>query len=279
MIEHDLDIDAYHAREHISHSKLRTFAAQGARAFHMFHVTRSCRPPVDTDALRFGRLFEDLIQKGSIDLSGYAAKPAGMNLGSVDGRAWKKEQMAAGREIIDSADLDAMEHMAVSVRESEIALELIRASREQVTLTCHYEGTISLQARPDWLCVDGSPLLGFRPLSLDLKTTSSLNKLASGRGVLDLGYHCQAAMVRHIMRENGMADSSHLLLACEKAAPFRVQTIEIPEEWLDAGWAWCEAQLVKLHRCYQKNEWPRVEAEITSLPRLPAWATANYESE
>lgn len=278
-IDYTTSIGDYHAAPYISASKLRTFSTRGPRFYHAKYVSRSTPDEPDSEALVFGQVLEDLVQGRGLDREQYAVKPDGLSFATKEGKAWRAAQQAAGKSIVGSDDMQRMDSMRESLGDNETALEMIRVCKAQATLRCDYAGTPGLQARPDWLSDVGCLTSGYAPFSLDLKSTRSLAKLANGRGVLEFGYHCQAAIVRRLLEANGMRGVRFYLLACEKALPFRCQVIEMPQEWLDAGWRWCERQLSKLARHYETNNWPRVEQELIQLPPPPAWIDESQDEE
>jgi hypothetical protein len=280
VISYDTPIDAYHASKALTHSKLRDYSSKGARYFASRHVTRTTPPSESTEAQVMGQLFEDIVQGRSFDRDAYAVKPDDMTFATKIGKAWKAEQLAAGKRIVTGDDLADMEEMRVALEENDAAVQLIRGCHKQVTLTVDCAGTPEgLAARPDWVSFDGCALSGFSAYSLDLKTTIALRKLTNGRGVLEWGYHSQAALVRHLMRAHGRTDTVHFLLACEKKRPYRCQVIAIPPAWLDLGWQWCERQLSKLTKHYASGSWPRVDSEIVELPPPPTWAAEDVQDE
>lgn len=276
----DMPMDEYLASPLVSTHKLKDFADRGARYFAMRHVSRTTTPPEDTDALIFGAVFEDIVQGRGFDRDAYAVKPDGMTFQTKEGKAWRKLQQDAGKRIVSADDLLVMQEMRSSLEENDAASELVKCCKRQVTLRGAYTGVPGLISRPDWLSSNGSAITGFTPYSVDLKTTSSLTRISTGKDVLSFKYHAQASIVRRLMRESLKTDTLHYLLAVEKCSPYRCQVVEIPEEWLDAGWQWCERHLQKLARHYEQNEWPRVDSEIVTLPAPPSWvADAGDEEE
>lgn len=265
-----LSIEAYHASPRLSSSKLNDFARKGPRFFASLHVTGKATRTPPTEALVFGQSFEDLVYGKPIHEL-YMVKPAGMSFAEKEGKAWKKDAVATGKEIITQGDYDAMVCMRDSLRENETAMRMIGACRAQTTFTSEYEGTPGLQSRPDWESATGCIDSGYAPFALDLKSTISLAKLASGRGVAEYGYNNQAAMVVEGFERNGLGYPRCFLLAVEKTAPYRSQVIEITPDWLTVGWQWCERQLEKIAGHYESNDWPRVEREKIALPPVPAW--------
>lgn len=274
LLASQLPIDAYHASDRLSHSKLLDFARKGPRAFAARHVTRTQARTPPTEALVFGQSFEDLVYGKPIHEL-YMVKPAGMSFATTEGKVWKKDAIATGKEIITQDDYDAMVCMRDSLRENETAMRMIDACRAQATFTADYAGTPGIQARPDWDSESGCIESGFAPFTLDLKSTIGLAKLAGGRGVADYGYHSQAALAKWCMNQNNTRGVRCFLLAVEKTAPFRSQVIEITPDWLDVGWQWCQRKIEKLRGHYESGEWPRVERELISLPTCPAWLSGS----
>lgn len=265
-----LDVESYHRSARLSSSKLSDFARKGPRGFASLHVTRTSPPAPKTDALVFGQCFEDLVYGLPIH-ERYSVKPAGMSFAKVDGKAWKIAAEATGKPIITQDDYDAMVAMRDALLENETAMRMIAACQSQTTYTCEYDGTPGLQARPDWASHEGCIESGFDPFTLDLKSTIKLSQLANGRAVASYGYHSQAAVGRHCMRQNGIDRVRCFLLAVEKIGPYRSQVIEVTPDWTEIGWLWCDRQLSRLATHYRTNDWPRVESEMVALPPVPEW--------
>lgn len=278
MIIYDEPIEQYHCAPQLSNSKLVDFAVRGPRFFAARHVTRTSPPLPSKEHQIFGQAFEDLLCEPDTIRQKYALKPKDMTFSTKEGKAWRAEQEAAGRKIIKEGELDAMYGMRQAFFENETAVAMVRAARQQATIRAPYAGTPGLQARPDWLCLEGCAATGFEPYSLDLKTTAKLPSLTSGRSVADLRYDCQASIVRETLRLEGHHIRS-FLLACEKSAPYRCVVIELPPAWTGLGWAWAERQLARLAVHYRTNEWPRVPAELVRLPEEPPRYLAKRSDE
>lgn len=272
-------IDAYHRDERLSCSKLKTFAQVGAYGFHARHIARTSPPEVDSDALIFGQIFEDICQGRGFNANGkLVVKPAGMIFNTKDNRAWRDEHLAAGRSIVTEAEIDSAMAMRAALETNETAVEMIRSSLMQATLRSDFEGTPGLQSRPDYISAEGCLASGYAPMTVDLKSCRSLADLSVGRcpGISSLRYDAQAAIVRECW---GIRGSRHYLLACEKTYPYRCQVVEVTDAWLDVGWRWSYRQLTRLARHYASGLWPRVDAELVTLPAPPAWADADSDDE
>jgi hypothetical protein len=274
-IDFTTPIESYHASSLVSHSKLGDFASRGAAYYHALHVARTEKRDPPSDAMVFGQLFEDSIQRPEQVEANYVVRPEGLDLRTKDGKAWKDS--AAGKSIISADDHATIMAMRQSTSENRTAVDMIRVCKQQPTITFEHLDVPripGLQARPDWISMDGCAYTGFRPFVLDLKTTSDLARLASGRAVTDYKYHSQFAMTRFGLCANGIDDAAYYLLAVEKQRPHRCQVIEVTAPWLDAGERWCMATLRKLEQHYARNEWPRVDAEAIELPAPPPWVDA-----
>lgn len=275
-IDYDIPLDTYHQSPQLSTSKLSDYAKRGPRFFAMRHVSRTSSGFESSEAQIFGQRFENLLCDQE-ELDGrFAIKPEGMSFATVDGKAWRAAQV--GKTIVKAEDVEAMNGMRESFLENESAVALVRAAKLQATIRAPYAGTPGIQSRPDWLLLDGCPLTGYEPATIDLKTTISLAKMVSGRGVLDYAYHAQGALCRETLRCNGIAARSYLI-ACEKVKPYRCQVIEVTTPWLDCGWQWCERQLGRLAVHYASGDWPRVERELVQLGEPPPWASRVDDSD
>lgn len=258
---YDMSIESYHAARHLSAHRLGDFADRGPRYYAMRYLRGSLPPREQTDAMRFGQLFEDCLSGVSTDWSKYAIKPEGMSFATKEGKAWRLAN--EGKDIISQGELDDLKYMTESVSESELALSMTKRAKAQVSLRDDGACTFGLQSRPDWVSLEEN-------WSLDLKTTQSLGMLTSGKAVRDFRYHCQAALVRRLMGQLGFTPE-HYLLGVERIAPYRCQVIRFPQEWIDAGTRWCDAQIAGIESCIEAGEWPRVESQMVDLPPPPSW--------
>lgn len=263
----NLPIATYHASSRLSTSKLADFADGGPRLFAMRHLRRSLPPREQTDAMRFGQLFEDQCQGRSPDWSKYAIKPEGMSFATKPGKEWRDAPERAGKEVISQSDLDDMKWMHEAVYESELACEMIRNSEAQVSMLDDFACHFGLQSRPDWInFADG--------YSIDLKTCQSFDDMVRGATVRERRYHCQAELVVRLATQSpelrGTGFVSYIL-AVEKQTPYRCQLIEVTAPWLSAGKRWLDRQIAAVEACFVADSWPRVTEPIVQLADPPAW--------
>lgn len=271
-ISWELPLGAYHARDYASHSKLSDLAKRGAAYYHAVHVAKTEQRDPPTPDMVFGQRFEDAVQRPGDFVVEHVVRPDGLDLRTKDGKEWKAK--ADGKTIIDADEWAKIVAMNNAIKGNYTAMDMIAACKAQPTITSTWQGLPGVQARPDWLSIDGCAYTGFRPFVLDLKTTSELSRLTSGKAVIDYGYFRQMGMASNLLRDNGVIDVACYLLAVEKQRPYRCQVIEVTTPWLDRGWQWSTRMLDKLADHYARNEWPRVECEAVELPEPPPWVDA-----
>jgi hypothetical protein len=265
----EMDLVDYHAAPYVSSSKLADYAKRGPRYYAARHVTRSTPPYASTEAQIFGQAFEDLVcEPPAVFASRYAFKPEGMTFTTKEGKAWRSAMRLAGKDIITVDEKADLYNMRESLWENETALSMIRNADTQVTFRGPYAGTPGIQARPDYYSAKGCAFTGFRPFTIDLKTTIHFSRMQNGRGVAEYRYHVQAAIARQAAN---IPELACYLLIVEKCSPYRCQVIALGDAWLDAGWRWADRQLQKLARHYATDTWPRTESEAAALPPPPPW--------
>jgi hypothetical protein len=284
-IRTDVEIGDYHKSPRLTNSKLGEFVLNGPRYFYERHVARTNQPRPSTEAQIFGQAFESLLCEPGVFEERYAIKPTGLTAdgkkwtyGTVEGKAWKAAREAEGKVCVEKEEVEAMFAMRKSFFENKTAVEMVKASIAQATILADFPGTAGIQARPDFMSMRGCPATQFTRFTLDLKTTIKFLKLTNGRGVFDLKYHVQAAIVRECWRQCGHRGEHHLLVI-EKKAPYRVQVVEIPPSWLDMGWRWVERHAPRIVEHLRTEEWPRVYFEKTRLPEPDRWMENQSDEE
>ncbi len=260
-----ISIDEYHSGPNVSHSKLETFAERGPGYYHARYLAKTLERE-ETAALTFGNAFELYFQQGEEAFErAVATRPDGHgNTKAV--QAAKAAAKATGKLAVSPAERETMRCMAASLREHDMASLLIAAAEQQLTLTAELYGR-TYQSRPDWLVTETG--FGQGPVSIDLKTAKDLNDF-SDTGIVKMGYHTQAALVRRLCRLNGLGDATCYLLAVEKVPVYRCELIELPGELLDLGDRGLEVYAPKLAECYERNHWPRARPGIRRAG-VPRW--------
>lgn len=266
------DRDYHDDKDHTSHSRIRDFERHGAAYYFERYIAGTIARKV-TGPLDYGTAFETLLQRGGDTFAETVmVAPPGHDGRTVQGKAWKAAADASGKPIIDQQDYRDMLVMSERVRESPY-WPLIEVCTQQATLRGHAYG-VRIQARPDWLCLDGHEQTGFRPFTIDLKTSKDLNDLSSREGVISLGYHTQSAITRRLMRaylegRGEDPETDHYLFVVEKCYPHRNALLRLNPEVLDYGDVYLEKYGQKLAACIASDTWPYALPEIIEigLPR------------
>lgn len=261
----DITNDAYHAASNVSHSKLRVFAEKGPGYYHAQYIAKTLARE-ETKALLFGQAYEILYQQGGDTFKErVCVLPEGHgNLKTV--QAAKAAALAAGKIPISPSEYqDALEMMR-SLSEQDTAPAMIEASEQQLTLTAEAYG-LTIQSRPDWLMRASAFSDG--AASTDLKTCKTLDDM-SDTGIVKMGYHTQAALVRRLCRMNDLGDCTCFLLAVEKEPVYRCELIKLSPDLLAQGDRWLDVYLPKLAECYQTDRWPRARPGVR-VAGVPRW--------
>lgn len=263
----DIYIDDYHASDYVSASKLSRYVREGARSYYDHYIAKTAPKRGQSAAMLLGQAFEDLIQRPEAWEDTYVVRPPGLNLATKAGKAWSAEQTLT---VISSDDYDTMERMAEGLADNDRACQLTLHGLEQITARAEYPGLPGLQARPDWASV-GCAVSQWHPYTVDLKTTSTFDRLVSGRGIADYRYHVQAAIAASCLSADYGAWPFSYLLVCESVAPYRCQVVMLPGDWIRAGWETAQRGLRSLASHYDSGLWPRVDHQITELAAVPQW--------
>lgn len=270
----DCDIEAYHASNVLSHSKLKDFADLGPKGFYLRHVKRA-DPRPDTKALRAGRAFETYFFERAEFEAWFAVKPEAHNGRTNKGKDWVTEQEMSGKTILDRDDFAAFEHMSAAIRECASAMALLEQGFYQPTYRVKWAGTPGLQSRPDWCNEEGCARSDFRPYTLDFKTTRNLNDITTGRGVVKYGYHTQAAVARTAAE---IPDCVSYLLVAEKAFPCRVVVVELDRMFVNIGEDWTYRTMTQIAEHYSADHWP-LTTEDSVVVGPPAYLLAEHDAQ
>lgn len=262
--EAELPIDRYHARPHLSHSKLRDFDAYGPYGYKLMHIDR-VRKRECTKAMAFGLALEDELCSalyGRTPASTeYVFKPAGLDGRTKEGKAWLAQN--EGKVDLSAQDKETIAMLVQTIMRDEHIASVLRECTPQPTYDSPERDIfLAQQARPDFVHPEGC--------TIDLKSCASLADVASGRDIANHGYHSQGAFAHSCMQANGVRVHTHKLLACEKVFPFRVQLIKVDSAFLAAGLRWCSSVSGRILRCKLADRWPLVEhAEVVAC--APKW--------
>lgn len=281
MIRRDLSLAEYHCRDAVSASRLADFARAPKLYFEKW-IGKSIadfEAQDTTDAKQFGQAFEDLLFTPESFLSKWAIRPGAGK--AADGRTVEGKAFAAanaGKPILTEKEHRKAEHMVSAIAEHDTAMAMIRECEQQVTLDCRIHGSL-LQSRPDLINLKGSALSEFRPYTADLKSTEKLERILSGRAIVEYGYHRQAEIAAICMHENGIGSHlTHYLIVVEKTLPHRVAVLEFDPDFLSRARTWIFKNLAGIEQCAHAQHWPRSTPGIQTI-KAPTWLQDDAEEE
>lgn len=271
----DETIEQYHANPAISKSTCKDFEAYGPLGMIQRKRGEIKRP--DTEAFRVGR-FLDALLTGDDWQTRYVIRPEGVDGRTKAGKEWRARAEADGLELVSIEDAAWARDAREAIMSIPEAAEAIKASTPQVSFRAQLDEypSIQVQSRPDWWVEDGLLRSDFEPLFPDLKTTSDLAGLVSGRGVYAYGYDMQAALVRMTAGACGIAPTRHELIAVTKVMPCQAAVITLGEDWLEIGERRVRAILARINACAETNHWPRTESPVV-VAGVPGWLARERE--
>lgn len=179
---------------------------------------------------------------------------------------------ASGAVPLLSKEWDAVRSMAAAVRAHPIAGPLFdpATGKPETSLFWHDERYgIDKRARLDWL----RPTLGGRAITVDLKTTPSVEPGAIARSVATFFYDQQADWYSEAVRATGLAeDVAFLFVFVAKDAPHLITVCELDAEAMHRGRLRNDRASEVYAECLATDTWPSFTSDI-ELIRLPKWAT------
>jgi hypothetical protein len=132
----------------------------------------------------------------------------------------------------------------------------------------------ALQCRTDWFSSLGCELSEGEPYVLDIKTVESLDSDAFRnfeRAAFSYGYHRQAGFYLPLINEIFKRPVTRMYyVAVEKVEPFGVAVYKLSDDAIARGQDENIADLVRLKRSLETNEWPNIEPTLHEL-KLPSW--------
>lgn len=273
MILRNDPIDEYHGRLRgdpptYSHTSLRYGAEHGWRALRMLQQGEITID--DKKEFAFGRLFEDRLCKGREWFDAATSiRPEGIDLRTKEGKEWAKSQ--AGRIAITADDARMIEDMVAAIMEIPEARAIVETFEQQVTLSMALDGMGELwayaQVKPDFLKIVDS-----QAITVNLKTAAVLDKITSGRGIADFGYHTSMGLERIVARANGIEITQCFDLVVEKSYPSRAALVELSPMFVDLGEFTVSRWLDRVRECHETGVWPRAD-QTSFVAEPPAWLT------
>lgn len=176
------------------------------------------------------------------------------------------------KEIVSEEQYNQMVGIATSLTENDIARQLLRDGKSEVSLVWDDPLTgLRCKARADWL----------KPgVMVDVKTTMDAAEFE--RSIVRYGYHRQMAFYQRGLKMHGI-DVMPWIICVEKSAPFGCRCAPMEDAALKIGAKEIDGLLCQLVECQESNCWPGYpNPETWSCPdwyRQQAEAPAESVSE
>lgn len=241
-----------------------------AYAYAKWRCNPSRIPPEDTPSMLFGRAAHAFLLEGADAFrERFAVKPEGMSFATKDGKVWRADAEATGREVISYNDGERLQAMLTSIRKHETPRKLaaMRGLVEATAIAKDPETGLWLMARPDKLV--GS-------FSCNLKTANAPNPTDFERAVFNYGYHLGDAFTRLVLSlaTGEPQTSSFLVIGSDAPHLCYVATLK-PEvaEYADK----CVRNLIRQWAaCVEADHWPSYTDKTIEIG-LPAYAARKMQ--
>lgn len=268
-------IEQYHANPAISHSKLECYRRRPALYFKKY-VAKTLPQPEESGAFRLGSAVHCAVLEEKEFASRYVLRPD-CDRRTKEGKIQFAEFAAqhAGKTLLDADEMAQVIAMREAVAAHPIASRLLAEGIPEMTWRKAQPNALSaLQCRTDWFAPCGCEISEFHPYALDIKTVESLDSDAFRnfeRAAFSFGYHRQAGFYLPLINEILEYPVSRMYyVAVEKVEPFGVAVYKLADDAIARGQDENIADLVRLRRSLETNDWPNIEPTVHEL-KLPAW--------
>lgn len=290
----DESIEAYHATDAVSKSKLDVFLSS-PRLYHKLHVARTLAKPAPSDAFVIGNAVDAWAIEGEAAFRARyaevpadapkrptarqinAKKPSPESLAAIE--FWRNfEAASAGKTPIWPEEMAVSRRCVDALASHPLWVELRAAAQTQVTFRVKGEH-MTMQCRPDVWCEEGCAATQGEPVMVDLKTISELPADEPDflpRHIATYGYHRAAFIYREVAAAvMGWRDGwrpAFLLAFVEKVEPHSVVIRKVDELALAVGEREVAEAIARLIDCQKNNRWP----ESWDAPMAPVSLPSYY---
>lgn len=254
----------YHANKAIGASGLKTF--RRSRREFMLGISKEPTPDMDTGTLAHAALLEP--EKLETLFPIYPADVLAKNgaVSTNEAKAWRAEQLAAGRIPVKQDQFDRAAKMVASVRETldlwlngeAVCEHAIYWEDEETGLLC--------KCRPDYLV----PKPGI-VLTLDLKTTDDPTPAGFSRKVEMLAHWLQPVHYGDGIEEHFGQSPEFMFAAVENDYPFRCVVHELKPQDLHAARSIRRKLMKDLNECFRTGNWADPWEGIVNELDLKPW--------
>jgi hypothetical protein len=233
-------------------------------------------PSEETKALLIGKAVHLAVLKNADFLSSYAMAPE-CDRRTKEGKIQFAEFSAqhADKTLLDVDEMQQVVAMREAIATHPLASQLLADGLAETTWRKEQPNALgALQCRTDWFSSLGCELSDGKPYALDIKTVESLDSDAFRnfeRAAFNYGYHRQAGFYLPLINEIFQWSVSKMYyVAVEKSEPYGCAVYTLSDDAIAKGQDENIADLVRLKRSLETNEWPNIEPVLHEL-KLPAW--------
>jgi hypothetical protein len=241
--------------EYRAHPALNYSAAKWLLESPADYKCRADQPVEQTHAMLLGTLAHSVILEGKTLLEIASIKPVGLNLATVDGKAWKAEQTLP---IISADDAEAIQGMTAGVMANPHARQLLDgAQHREMPLLAEIQG---VQCKG---LIDAAGTNGKDWAIIDLKTTADPSPREFRWSAIKNRYALQAAWYRALLGQHHELEDppQWYWIAVGKSAPWTAVVYTLPVEWEMTGETDLERVLETYKQCQSSGQWPRPHQE------------------
>lgn len=290
-------ITSYHSSGAWGKSSLLDLAKYGPADFYARHIAKTL-PRKESEAFRFGNLFDGLMNDEATERARWAPSPPEdaprrpsikqreakkPSPATVDAIAWwdNWDRVHTGKEEVKEEDREILTDMLAAVAKNEACAKLWAKCEKQVGVRRELDldgFKITAQSRPDGLIIGEAgenPLFPRSGTIVDVKTCRDITRFPLD--CLTFGYHVQLSLGQWLLAREGIQADAVLLVVEKKLRP-RAKAFRLPEVALTAGWEKCKALLTEVAKRTRNNDWTDPQVEVEEI-ELPSWAVRQLESE
>lgn len=211
--------DAYHRRHELSSSKAKDYLRNPA-LYYLRHVSQEL-PGERTKALDFGKAFHLVASQPELAEELIVTSPFD-SFRTKEAKAWKAEQLEAGRLILDGKDQARLDRMVGNLHTHPVWAGLFEGAKVEQTILFEFMGH-ECRARLD-LMADG--------VILDLKSCLAPDPRAFQQAVRKFRYDVQAYWYKRAYEALGLPPPAFLFVAVGKSAPHSVAFYELSLDYM-----------------------------------------------
>lgn len=265
-----MNAETYFTSEGVSNTMLGKMDNGGTPAHLQSYLSQ---PQEATRAMEIGSWFHEflLLKETPQNLAIRPEGPAG-NFTTKEGKAWRNEQLAAGKTPIKKEEHDSIFGMANSIMANRLlAFQVEHGVREEPLFaqfnlggSCVRKGKLDLRGHKS-------------PALFDFKSVTDASPKAFQKTLWNMGYFRQAAYYLDLAKDNSMEFTEFVFVAVEKTPPYAVGIYHLDHEAIGYGRK-RYIELLQLYiACRDEGKWPAYSENPQTIG-LPSYAVRELEA-